>query len=38
MGYKQEILKKIEALRKYEEFRKANRREAFKVNNLIKVR
>ena len=38
MGYKQEILKKIEALRKYEEFRKTNRREAFKVNNLIKVR
>lgn len=38
MGYKEEVLKKIEALREYEKLRISNREEAFKVNNLLKVR
>ena len=38
MGYKEEVLKKIESLREYEKLRLSNREEAFKVNNLMKVR
>ena len=38
MGYKEEILKKIESLRQFEKLRLSNREEAFKVKNLINVR
>ena len=37
MGYKEEVLKKIESLREYERQRLLKNEEVFKVNNLIKV-